>query len=107
MGIEADEVEPAEVVGQVLGGDAAERPQEAFDLLVAAVDRLDMEFAAHPLASRLDQGLVLPHFRCTSYKGKSDTLFLLVYAAARTRWRSRSKLARPYICRFTSLSLLI
>src|SRR3954469_21787553 len=55
------------------------------------------------------QGLVmvLPHFRCTSYKRGSDTLFLLVYAAARTRWRSRSKLARPYICRFTSLSLLI
>ena len=27
MGIEADEVEPAQVVGQVLGGNAAERPQ--------------------------------------------------------------------------------
>src|SRR4051812_12965887 len=58
MGIEADEVEPAQVGGQVLGGDAAERPQEAFDLLVAAVDGLDMEFAAHPLASRLDQGFM-------------------------------------------------
>src|SRR3954452_24544995 len=58
MGIEADEVEPAQVVGQVLGGDAAERPQEAFDLLVAAVDGLDMEFAAHPLASGLNEGFV-------------------------------------------------
>jgi len=37
MGIEADEVEPAQVVGEVLGGNAAERPQEAFVLLVAAV----------------------------------------------------------------------
>ena len=58
MGIKADEVEPAQVVGQVLGGNAAERPQEAFDLLVAAVDGLDMEVAAHPLASRLNEGFV-------------------------------------------------
>ena len=56
MGIKADEVEPAQVVGQVLGGNAAERPQEAFDLLVAAVDRLDMEFAPDPLSSRPNEG---------------------------------------------------
>src|SRR3954469_1877986 len=89
MGIKADEVEPAQGGGQLLGGNTAERPhtdsksalrirpsqinglcatgyeslpsnqyQEAFDLLVAAVDRLDMEVAAHPLAGRLDQGFM-------------------------------------------------
>ena len=43
-------MEPPEIAVEVLGGDAAEASQEALDLAVAAVDRLDVQGAADPLA---------------------------------------------------------
>ena len=43
-------MEPPEIAVEVLGGDAAEAAQEALDLAVAAVDRLDVQGSADPLA---------------------------------------------------------
>ena len=43
-------MEPPEMAVEVLGGDAAEASQEALDLEVAAVDGLDVQGAADPLA---------------------------------------------------------
>ncbi len=47
---EHDEMEPPRTAVEILGGDAAEAPQEALDLAVAAVDRLDVQGAVHPFA---------------------------------------------------------
>ena len=43
-------MEPSEIAVEVLGGDAAEGSQKPLDLAVAAVDRLDVQGAAHTLA---------------------------------------------------------
>ena len=51
-------MEPPEIAVEVLGGDAAEAPQEALDLAVAAVDRLDVQGAANPLAGGAVDALV-------------------------------------------------
>ena len=51
-------MEPPEIAVEVLGGDAAEAPQEALDLAVAAVDRLDVQGAANPLAGAAVDALV-------------------------------------------------
>ena len=45
-------MEPPEIAVEVLGGDAAEAAQEALDLAVAVVGRLDVHRTAHPFASR-------------------------------------------------------
>ena len=58
MGRQTDAEEPAQVVGQVLGGDATEGCQEAFEPLMAVVDGLDVQVAADPLAGRLVQRLM-------------------------------------------------
>jgi len=53
-----DEMEPPEIAVEVLGGDAAEAAQEALDLAVAAVDRLNVQRAPDPLAGRGVDALV-------------------------------------------------
>jgi hypothetical protein len=53
MGCQTDGEEPAQVVGQVLGGNAMKGCQEGFEPLMAVVDGLDMKLAADPLAGRL------------------------------------------------------
>ena len=50
MPAEDDEMEPPQIAVEALGGDAAGALREALDLAVAAVDRLDVHGAAHPLA---------------------------------------------------------
>ena len=42
MPTEDDEMEPAQIAVETLGGDAAEAPQEALDLAVAAGGLLDV-----------------------------------------------------------------
>ena len=54
----------------------------------------------------LAQVRALLHFRCTIWVLLSRT-FPWAHAAASTRWRSRSKQARPYIWRLISLSCVI
>ncbi len=49
---EHDEMEPLKIAVGTFGGDAAEAPLEALDLAVVAVDRLDMQGTAPPLAHR-------------------------------------------------------
>ena len=51
-------MEPPEIAVEVLGGDAAEASQEALDLAVTAVDRLDVQGAADPLAGGTVDALV-------------------------------------------------
>ena len=51
-GGEADEVEPAQVVVQIAGGDAAAGTQEVLQPTVAAVHRLHMQIAPNPLPHR-------------------------------------------------------
>ena len=51
-------MEPSQVAVQVLGSDAAPPAQEALDLAVAAIDRLDVHVAPDPLASRGVDALV-------------------------------------------------
>ena len=51
-------MEPPQIAVQVLGGDAAEVAQETLDLAVAAIDRLDVQRAPDPLASRSFDALV-------------------------------------------------
>ena len=51
-------MEPPQIAVQVLGGDAAEAAQEALDLAVAAIDRLDVQRAPDPLASGSVDALV-------------------------------------------------
>ena len=51
-------MEPPEIAVEVLGGDAAPPAQEALDLAVAAVDRLDVQRAPDPLAGRGVDALV-------------------------------------------------
>src|SRR5271166_240158 len=46
------EVEPAQIVVEVFGGDPAASAQEGLDPLMQAVDGLDMQFAADALAGR-------------------------------------------------------
>ncbi len=41
-------MEPPEIAVEILGGDAAEAPQEAHDLAVAAIDRLDVHSTPDP-----------------------------------------------------------
>ncbi len=50
MPAERDEMEPPRTAVEKLGGDAAEASQEALDLAVATVDRLDVHGPAPPLA---------------------------------------------------------
>ena len=45
---EADEVEPAQIVFQIAGGDAAARSQEVLPAAVAVVHRLHMQIAPNP-----------------------------------------------------------
>ena len=52
-------MEPPEIAVVVLGGDAAEVSQEARDLAVAAVDRLDVQGAADSLAGEAVDALVM------------------------------------------------
>ena len=54
-------MEPPQIAVEVLGGDAAPPAQEALDLAVAAVDRLDVHSAPDPLASRGVDALVSRH----------------------------------------------
>src|SRR4051794_36016795 len=56
--LESGEMEPSQVVVEVFGGHAAPGAQEGLDPLMQAVDGLDVQVAAHPLASRLVQDLV-------------------------------------------------
>jgi hypothetical protein len=56
--LESGEMEPSQVVVEVFGGHAAPGAQEGLDPLMQAIDGLDVQFAAHPLASRLVQDLV-------------------------------------------------
>ncbi len=58
MPAEDDEMEPPQIAVETLGGDAAEASQEALDLAVAAVDRLDVHGPAHPLAGGAVDALV-------------------------------------------------
>ena len=51
-GGEADEVEPAQVVVQIAGGDAAAGTQEVLQPAVAAVHRLHMQIAPNPFPHR-------------------------------------------------------
>ena len=51
-GGEANEVEPAQVVVQIAGGDATARTQEVFQPAVAAVHRLHMQIAPNPFPHR-------------------------------------------------------
>lgn len=51
-------MEPSQIAAEVLGGDAAPPAQEALDLALAAVDRLDVHCAPDPLASRSVDTLV-------------------------------------------------
>ena len=51
-GGEADEVEPAQVVVQIAGGDAAAGTQEVLQPTVAAVHRLHMQIAPNPFPHR-------------------------------------------------------
>ena len=51
-GGEADEVEPAQVVVQIAGGDAAAGAQEVLQPTVAAVHRLHMQIAPNPFPHR-------------------------------------------------------
>lgn len=51
-------MEPPQVAVEVLGGDAAACAQEALDLAVAAVDRLNVHRAPDPLAGRGVDALV-------------------------------------------------
>ena len=50
MPAERDEMETPQIAVETLGGDAAEAPQEALDLAVAAGGRLDVHGPAHPFA---------------------------------------------------------
>ena len=52
------EVEPAQIVVEVFGGDPAASAQEGLDPLMQAVDGLDMQFAADALAGRQVQRLM-------------------------------------------------
>src|SRR3954452_24118272 len=56
--LESGEMEPSQVVVEEFGGHAAPGAQEGLDPLMQAIDGLDVQFAAHPLASRLVQDLV-------------------------------------------------
>ncbi len=58
MPAERDEMEPPQIAVQAFGGDAAGTPQEALDLAVAGVDRLDVHGPAHPLAGGVVDALV-------------------------------------------------
>ena len=57
-GGEADEVEPAQIVVQIAGGDAAAGPQEVLPAAVAAVHRLHMQVAPNPFPHRAVEALV-------------------------------------------------
>lgn len=46
-------MKPLEVTGEVLGGDATVATKEIFEAFMTAVDGLDMQRAAHPLAGGL------------------------------------------------------
>src|SRR3954470_7571087 len=56
--LESGEMEPSQVVVEVFGGHTASDAQEGLDPLMQAVDGLDVQFAAYPLARRLVQYLV-------------------------------------------------
>src|SRR4051794_35636530 len=47
------------------------------------------------------------HVICTPLLFLGSPALFVDHAARRTRWRSRSKLARPYICRLINLSGVI
>src|SRR3954453_7790804 len=51
-------MEPAQVAGEVLGGDAAAGAEEALQPRMAIVDGLDVQFAPHPLAGGLVEDLM-------------------------------------------------
>ena len=57
-GGEADEVEPAQIVVQIAGGDPAARSQEVLPPAVAAVHRLHMQIAPNPFPNRPVEALV-------------------------------------------------
>ena len=52
------EVEPSQVAVEVSGGDAPEAAEEVLELALAAVDRLNVQGAAHPLPGRGVERLV-------------------------------------------------
>ena len=51
-------MEPLEVAGEVFGSDAAIAAQESLEALMAAVDRLDVQFTPDPLTGRLIERLM-------------------------------------------------
>ena len=69
-------MEPSEIAVEVLGGDAAEGSQKPLDLAVAAVDRLDVQGAAHTLAGGAVDALMRDGERRS---GRADS----------SRWRPR------------------
>src|SRR3954447_21506479 len=56
--LESGEMEPSQVIVEVFGGHATPGAQEGLDPFMQAVDGLDVQVAAHPLASRLVHYLV-------------------------------------------------
>ena len=57
-------MKPPQVAVEILGGDAPEGSQEALDLAVARVDRLNVHGAAHTFTGAAVDGLVRDVERC-------------------------------------------
>jgi hypothetical protein len=57
-GMQDDEMQPTQIAAETLRGNAAPAAEKVLQLGVAAVDGLDVQFAAHPLAGRLVEHLV-------------------------------------------------
>ncbi len=67
---EHDEMKPPRTAVQVLGRDAMETLQEALDLAVAAVDRLDVQGAAESPPGTVDCKFNLPISACSTPSDK-------------------------------------